>query len=102
MGKSYRIPTYPDALKEAEEHPGDIAVRQFFMHQKGAPPRQMYQLILKYTDYRGNERTKTIAGMSAAFAEIIKNAPKLDAMQTMMVNAHRERSHVDGPHTKKH
>ena len=100
MGKSYRIPTYADALKEAEKHPDDIAVRQFFMHRKGAPPRQMYQLILKYTDYHGNERTKTIAGMSAAFAEIIKNAPKLDAMQTMMVNAHRERSHVDG--TEKH
>jgi len=102
MGKSYRIPTYADALKEAEKHPDDIAVRQFFMHRKGAPPRQMYQLILKYTDYHGNERTKTIAGMSVAFAELIKNSPKLDAMQAMMVNAHRGRWYVDGPQTKKH
>jgi len=102
MGKSYRIPTYADALKEAEKHPDDIAVRQFFMHQKGAPPRQMYQLILKYTDYHGNERTKTIAGMSVAFAELIKNSPNLDAMQAMMVNAHRGRWYVDGPQTEKH
>tara|TARA_R100001530_G_scaffold10886_1_gene10670 strand:+ start:52 stop:360 length:309 start_codon:yes stop_codon:yes gene_type:complete len=102
MGKSYRIPTYSDALKEAEKHPDDIAVRQFFMHRKGAPPRQMYQLILKYTDYHGNERTKTIAGMSVAFAELIKNSPKLDAMQAMMVNAHRGRWYVDGPQTEKH
>jgi len=89
MGKSYSIPTYPEALKEAEQRPGDITVRQFFMHPKGVPPRQMYQLILKYTDHLGNERTKKLSAMSAAFAEFIKNSPKLDAMQKMLVEAHQ-------------
>jgi hypothetical protein len=92
MGKSYRIPTYySDDLKEAEEYPDDIAVRRFIVYKKDAPPCLMYQLIRKYTDHKGNERTKKIAGMSGVFAEFIKNSPKLDAMQTMMVNAHQGR-----------
>jgi hypothetical protein len=77
--------TYYDDLEKAENHPGDIAVRRFIVYQKGV----QYQLIQKYIDFKGDERTKPIAGMSAVFAEFIKNAPKLDALQTMMVNAHR-------------
>ena len=77
--------TYYDDLAEAEKHPGDIAVRRFLVYQEGV----QYQLIQKYIDFKGDERTKTIAGMSGVFAEFIKNVPKLDAMQTMMVNAHR-------------
>ncbi len=85
MARSFKADTYYDDLAEAEKHPGDIAVRRFLVYQEGV----QYQLIQKYIDFKGDERTKTIAGMSGVFAEFIKNSPKLDALQTMMVNAHR-------------
>ena len=88
---NYRIPTYPDDLEAVEKNPGTIAVRRFTGYNPASGPSRMYQLILKHTNDGG--RTKVIAGMSATFADHIKNCAGLDAMQRMLVDAHR-----GGPH----
>ena len=90
---SYRIPTYPDDLQSVETNPSTIAVRRFTGYNPASGPSQMYQLIQKYTDFNGDEQTKVISGMSATFADHIKNCAGLDAMQRMLVDAHR-----GGPH----